>query len=501
MDLMASGQFRSGNQRKSWKEDFISERKATEELVLHSTKVENDEIDVNLDKENWKEQIQEQNATFKSKLGNLSQIMDVSRAKKYQAELSRIPEESDILQEDLITYGDQQEDDWEDDALSLDLSISTYPLSQDLDLSTCDVHSEIERLQKQKSILEGRIQETKEKLDLPYRTRNQTNTYRLQLKRMAAKSETLDKKIEFETRNGERRTAGSNERGGWMKVSLRSVKHLSIVGLTSNGIIQKRRDSLTSSGDAKKTPVLFSVVRAAQFAAGSGKTKTLLASSPVKIEERNENDDKRRTGLTLNTQTDCEQKSDPHNMVKSSQAKPNYKLEDNQQVPSEKKGPRRVSVPRYDFPSSEEDRWAHLRPLAKELAQKKVKVATTKFLPPIPAYEAKRRPKTPKTETLIDENDPVQQEVRMILVPNRRRVAEGRAKMYNRQLEFAKFHDLTRKDIKEGIKYALEDCENTERVHRDKNLAIRRSRRHSLHMIGSLSRQHLYPPGTPKVKP
>lgn len=120
---------------------------------------------------------------------------------------------------------------------------------------------------------------------------------------------------------------------------------------------------------------------------------------------------------------------------------------------------------------------------------------TTSFLPPIPKSEAKKRPKEDQVERVIDEDDREQQKERVLLIPNRRRLARRRIEIYLKQLEFVKSHRLDKMAILKTMASAVED------YYGEKGIPTRHEAkttpRHALYLIGALSKNHLRPPTKP----
>lgn len=117
---------------------------------------------------------------------------------------------------------------------------------------------------------------------------------------------------------------------------------------------------------------------------------------------------------------------------------------------------------------------------------------TTSFLPPIPKSEAKKRPKQEQIDRATDENDVELKKERMILIPNRRRVAKRRAELYLKQLEFVRAHGLDKKEVLKHVGEAMKEHRDSEEgtgEHRPSTTP-----RSTLYLIGALSRTHLRPP-------
>ncbi|XP_031552730.1 uncharacterized protein LOC116289925 [Actinia tenebrosa] len=108
---------------------------------------------------------------------------------------------------------------------------------------------------------------------------------------------------------------------------------------------------------------------------------------------------------------------------------------------------------------------------------------TTGFYPPIPDPMAKKRPKD--LMRMKESGDYKNSSGRIRLVPNRKRVLMKRAKMYEKQLEFAKKYDLETEDIIANLnshKQELSDGELAPSVTKQQ-----------LHLIGALSEDHVSP--------
>lgn len=120
---------------------------------------------------------------------------------------------------------------------------------------------------------------------------------------------------------------------------------------------------------------------------------------------------------------------------------------------------------------------------------------TTTFLPPIPKSEAKKRPKKEQVEEMKDEKDKEQQKERLLLVPNKKRLAKKRMEMYLKQLEFAKSHGLEKKEILKNAASAVKDYygDKEEPVEHE----AKTTPRNTLYLIGALSKNHLRPPTAP----
>ena len=120
---------------------------------------------------------------------------------------------------------------------------------------------------------------------------------------------------------------------------------------------------------------------------------------------------------------------------------------------------------------------------------------TTSFLPPIPKSEAKKRPKEDQVERVKDGDDGEQQKERVLLIPNRRRLARRRIEIYLKQLEFVKSHRLDKMAILKTVASAVED------YYGEKGIPTRHEAkttpRHALYLIGALSKNHLRPPTKP----
>lgn len=124
-------------------------------------------------------------------------------------------------------------------------------------------------------------------------------------------------------------------------------------------------------------------------------------------------------------------------------------------------------------------------------------VGTTSFLPPIPKSEAKRRPKQEQVEKMKDENDEEQKKERMILIPNRKRVAKRRTEMYLKQLEFVKSHGLDQKEVLKKVGSAIQEHHKEEEELQEHE--AKTTPRNTLYLIGALSRDHLCPPTAPSL--
>lgn len=120
---------------------------------------------------------------------------------------------------------------------------------------------------------------------------------------------------------------------------------------------------------------------------------------------------------------------------------------------------------------------------------------TTSFLPPIPKSEAKKRPKEEQVEKMKDENDKEQQKERLLLIPNKKRLAKKRIEVYLKQLEFAKSYRLDKKEILQNMAYAVEDCNGEEEEPEERE--AKTTPRNTLYLIGALSKDHLRPPTAP----
>lgn len=117
---------------------------------------------------------------------------------------------------------------------------------------------------------------------------------------------------------------------------------------------------------------------------------------------------------------------------------------------------------------------------------------TTSFLPPIPKYEAKKRPKQEQIDRATDENDVELKKERMILIPNRRRVAKRRAELYLKQLEFVRAHGLDKKEVLKHVGEAIKEHRDSEDMTGEHQPST--TPRSTLYLIGALSRTHLRPP-------
>lgn len=157
-----------------------------------------------------------------------------------------------------------------------------------------------------------------------------------------------------------------------------------------------------------------------------------------------------------------------------------------------------ISVSETRFDSNEKDKERRVRRISSSRTQRPpvVKmesiVGTTNFLPPIPKSEAKKRPNQEQVEKLKDENDEEQKKERMILIPNRKRVAKKRVEMYLKQLDFVKSHGLDQKEVLKNVGSAIQEHHDGEEEvpeHQAKTTP-----RNTLYLIGALSRNHLHPP-------
>ena len=117
---------------------------------------------------------------------------------------------------------------------------------------------------------------------------------------------------------------------------------------------------------------------------------------------------------------------------------------------------------------------------------------TTSFLPPIPKSEAKKRPKQEQIDRATDENDVELKKERMILIPNRRRVAKRRAELYLKQLEFVRAHGLDKKEVLKHVGEAIKEHRDSEDMTGEHQPST--TPRSTLYLIGALSRTHLRPP-------
>ena len=120
---------------------------------------------------------------------------------------------------------------------------------------------------------------------------------------------------------------------------------------------------------------------------------------------------------------------------------------------------------------------------------------TTSFLPPIPKSEAKKRPKQEQAEKLTDEHDEEQKKERMILIPNRKRVARRRVQTYLKQLDFVKAHGLDQKEVLKKVGTAIQEHNDGEEEPNEHQPKLHS--RSTLYLIGALSRHHLRPPTAP----
>lgn len=117
---------------------------------------------------------------------------------------------------------------------------------------------------------------------------------------------------------------------------------------------------------------------------------------------------------------------------------------------------------------------------------------TTVFYPPIPDPMAKKRPRNSMS---LKERGPVKQgesdsyksksEGKIRLVPNRRRVLLKRAKVYEKQLEFANKYGLEKEGIIDNLKSYQQELSDGE-------LAPSVTKQ-QLHLIGALSEDHVSP--------
>ena len=133
-------------------------------------------------------------------------------------------------------------------------------------------------------------------------------------------------------------------------------------------------------------------------------------------------------------------------------------------------------------------------PPSRLITRRDVTRITTCFCPPIPKFDAKKRPRKELIEKARDENDVEQNQVKIILIPNRQRVAQRRFLMYVKQLEFSKSHKLDRNEI-------LNKMENTVKENDDLRVQQRHrvpTSRKSLYLIGALSKDHLSPKAQPR---
>ena len=133
-------------------------------------------------------------------------------------------------------------------------------------------------------------------------------------------------------------------------------------------------------------------------------------------------------------------------------------------------------------------------PTAKVIKMQSV-AGTTSFLPPILKPEAKKRPKEEKVEKVKDENDGEQQKERVILIPNRRRLARRRIEIYFKQLEFVKSHGLDQKETLKTVASAVEDYYGEKGI--PTGHEAKTTPRQALYLIGALSKNHLRPPTAP----
>ena len=133
-------------------------------------------------------------------------------------------------------------------------------------------------------------------------------------------------------------------------------------------------------------------------------------------------------------------------------------------------------------------------PTAKVLQIQSV-IGTTSFLPPIPKSEAKKRPKEEQVEKVKDENDGEQQKQRILLIPNKRRLARRRIEIYLKQLEFVKSHGLDKTAILKTVASAVEEYYGEKGIPTEHE--AKTTPRHALYLIGALSKNHLRPPTAP----
>lgn len=120
---------------------------------------------------------------------------------------------------------------------------------------------------------------------------------------------------------------------------------------------------------------------------------------------------------------------------------------------------------------------------------------TTSFLPPIPKSEAKKRPKEEQVEKVKDENDGEQQKERVLLIPNQRRLARRRIEIYLKQLEFVKSHRLDQTAILKTVASAVTDYYGEKGIPTEHE--AKATPRHTLYLIGALSKNHVRPPTAP----
>ena len=154
----------------------------------------------------------------------------------------------------------------------------------------------------------------------------------------------------------------------------------------------------------------------------------------------------------------------------------------------EKRADRSAAAKKLPPPITPRGSKPHLLP---EIPRKSL---TTSFLPMIPQPEAKRRPNTSDVEKFKDDRDEMLQREKIRLIPNKRRVAENRARLFMTQMDFARTHRLSSKKVVEGLTYAIEECVQSE----DKISAARATRptpREKLYLIGALSKDHIKPLG------
>lgn len=103
---------------------------------------------------------------------------------------------------------------------------------------------------------------------------------------------------------------------------------------------------------------------------------------------------------------------------------------------------------------------------------------TNQFFPPIPAPDAKKRPRD-RAET--------EKETKLRLIPNSRRLASNRVFMYEKQLEFAMKYGLETKDILER----LEENEELNQKMSKLDYSSGEVTRQQLYLMGALSREFI----------
>lgn len=121
---------------------------------------------------------------------------------------------------------------------------------------------------------------------------------------------------------------------------------------------------------------------------------------------------------------------------------------------------------------------------------------TDNFLPPIPKSEAKKRPKEEQVEKVKDENDGELQKEKILLIPNRKRLVKKRIEIYLKQLEFVKSHKLDKREVLKNVVSSVEDYHG-DRSREEQEHEAKTTPRHTLYLIGALSKNHLRPPTAP----